>query len=288
MYHSWRRGFSDRISLYYCIILLIKLVYYWKKADIVKFLLLFNFFYGRMTLLMSKMIMIASGKGGSGTTTFTVNLGIVLANTGAKVLVCDMNIGLRNDDIYLGMENRVLFDFGDYISGICSLEKTIIQSDSCDDLYLLPCPQCKSIPELSVQKMSEMFSQLKEEYDYILVDCPVSIGKSLELSANSADAALLITTPDFVCTRNTDAVSRRLESLGLKNRLFVINKVMQSSLENEPGLEWISQTMDIPLAGIMSFDEEIHYANNSGVPIVQTGSSYYVKTFIEIAARIVA
>ena len=232
--------------------------------------------------------MIASGKGGSGTSTFTVNLGVVLANTGAKVLVCDMNIGLRNDDIYLGMENRVLFDLADYMEGICSLEKCIIQSDSCENLYLLPCPQCKTLQGLSEQKIRSMFEELKAAYDYVLIDCPVSIGKSLGYAASVSDCALLVTVPDFVCVRNTDAVSRRLKDLGLGERFFVINMVSEETMRREPSLEWISQTMDIPLAGILSYDWEINLCNNRGTPVVQTGSSVFVKTFIEIAARIVA
>ena len=237
---------------------------------------------------MSKVIMIASGKGGSGTTTFAVNLGIVLANTGARVLICDMNVGLRNDDIYLGLENRVLFDFGDYISGLCSLEKAIIRSDSCDNLYLLPCPQCKSIPGLNVKSMSFMFGELRRMYDYIIVDCPVNIGKSLEFVSVNADCALLVTTPDYVCIRNTDAVSRRMAAFCLDKRLFVINKVSESTLEHEPSLDWIIQAMDIPLAGILSYDEDIDLCNNRGTPAAQIGSSYHVKVFIGIAARIVA
>ena len=232
--------------------------------------------------------MIASGKGGSGTTTFAANIGVVLANTGADVLVCDMNFGLRNIDIYLGMENRVLFDLGDYFGGICSLEKAIIQSDSNDHLYLLPCPQNKTVPGINAQKMGAMLSELKQSFDYILLDCPVTIGRKLEYMCASSDGALLVTTPDFVSIRNTDAVSRKMASLGLKNRCFAINKVTEKSLTHEPTLELISQTMEIPLAGILSYDEEINYSNNKGVPIVQTGSSYYIKAFIEIAARIVA
>ncbi|MBQ9911429.1 MAG: AAA family ATPase [Firmicutes bacterium] len=237
---------------------------------------------------MSKLIMVASGKGGSGTTTFTVNLGVVLANTGAKVLICDMNIGLRNDDIYLGMENRVLFDLDDYLSGVCSIEKAVIPSDCCDNLWLLPCPQCKSMPGLNVQKITPLFQGLKHTFDYILVDCPVSIGRSLEMVAASADVALLITTPDFLCIRNTDAVNGKLKELGVEKRFYVINKVTEESLKQEPSLDWISQTLAIPMAGLLSLDPEIHQANNNGTPIVQMGSSYFVKSFIEIAARIVA
>ena len=237
---------------------------------------------------MSKVIVIASGKGGSGTTTFTVNLGIVLANTGAKVLICDMNIGLRNDDIYLGTENRVLFDMGDYVEGICSLEKAIIPTDANDDLYLLSCPQGKGIPGFNEEAVSRMFAELKGSFDYILVDCPVRADRFQDCVYVQADSALLVTVSDFVCIRNTDAVSRKMESRGLRNRYFVINMVREETFGQEPTLEWINQTMELPLTGILPYDEEIHRSNNKGIPVVQTGSSYYVKMFIEIAARIVA
>ena len=199
-----------------------------------------------------------------------------------------MNIGLRNDDIYLGMENRVLFDLGDYVSGVCDLDKAIIEHDSCEGLYLLSCPQSRSVAGLNSQRFSMLFAKLKERYDFVLVDCPVAIGRFLEYIASDSDAALLITTLDFVGVRNTDAVNRRLDEIGLENRYFVINKVTEEGLKREPELEWISQTMDIPLAGILSFDEDIHFANNEGTPIAQLGTSYHIKTFIEIATRIVA
>lgn len=237
---------------------------------------------------MGKIIMVASGKGGCGTTTFTTNLGVALANTGSRVCVCDMNIGLRNDDIYLGMENSILFDLGDVVSGICSLEKAVIPCDCSDNLFLLPCPQCKGVSGLSGQHIFRLLDGLREMFDYVFVDCPVSVGKVLEYIAKKADKAVLILTPDFVSVRNTDAVSRRLETVGLKDRCFIINKITESVLTTEPGLDWISQTMEIPLVGMLSMDEEIHKSNNKGTPIAQMGSSYYVKTFIEIAARIVA
>lgn len=237
---------------------------------------------------MGKTIMFASGKGGSGTTTFTVNLGIVLANTGARVLVFDMNIGLRNDDIYLGMEDRILFDLGDVASGLCPLEKAVVAHDSCPGLFLLPCSQCKGISGFSGRHIRALLEQLKEDYDFVLVDCPVSIGKVMEYIAGSADKAVLVVTPDFVSVRNTDAVSKRLESIGMTDRCFVINKITESVIGSELSLEWISETMEIPLVGMVSLDENIHLGNNRGVPVVQNGSSYYTKTFIEIAARVIA
>lgn len=237
---------------------------------------------------MSKVVLVASGKGGSGTSTFVVNLGIILANTGARVLICDLNIGLRNDDIYLGLENRVLFDLSDYIGGICSLEKTIIESDICENLFLLPSPQYKTIQGITESRIALMMGELKKQYDFILIDCPVGIGRTLEVASSNSDCGLLVTTPDFVCVRNTDAVSRKMNSFGLKNRFFVINMVTERTMNREPSLDWVSQNMEIPLAGILPYDEEIGDCNNKGTPIVLTGSSYYAKSFIEIAARIVA
>ncbi len=237
---------------------------------------------------MGKTIMFASGKGGSGTTTFTVNLGVILANTGAKVLVFDMNIGLRNDDIYLGMEDRILFDLGDVASGLCPLEKAVIAHDCCPNLYLLPCSQCKGISGFSGRHIQTLLEKLREDYDYVLVDCPVSIGKVMEYIAGRSDKAVLVVTPDYVSVRNTDAVSKRLESIGMTDRCFAINKVTESVIGGELSLDWISETMEIPLVGMLSLDETIHQCNNRGVPAALDGSSYYVKTFIEIAARIIA
>lgn len=237
---------------------------------------------------MGKIFMVASGKGGCGTTTFATNLGVVLANSGASVLVFDMNIGLRNDDIYLGMENNILFDLGDVVSGLIAPEKAILPCDCCENLYLLPCPQCKSVSGLTGQVIFNLLDSLRDAFDYVIIDCPVSIGKTLEFLSQKSDKALLVVTPDFVSVRNTDAVSRRMENIGLTDRCFVINKISESSLNSEPSLDWIIQTMEIPMVGMLSQDDEINLCNNRGTPVALSGSSYFVKSFIEIAARIVA
>ena len=231
--------------------------------------------------------MIVSGNGGSGTTTFTTNIASALAKAGAKVLVFDMNIGLRNDDIYLGMENNILFDLGDVVAGVCSLEKAILECDDCENLFLLPCPQCKGIAGFSGQHVSLLLGRLKEEYDYVFVDCPVGIGKMFEHIALACDKALLIATPDYLSVRNTDAVSRRLKALGLTNRCFAVNKIMESDLSDSMSLEWISKTMCIPLVGMVLFDENIHVSNNRGLPIALGDNAFYAKTFTDIAVRTV-
>jgi len=237
---------------------------------------------------MGQSILITSGKGGSGTTTFTVNLGTVLANSGAKVLILDMNIGLRNDDIYLGVENNILFDLGDIISGVCTIQKAVVATDV-DGLYLLSPTQCKEITGLSQSIIMNLLLDLKDDYDYILIDCPVSLGKLTEYIASDCEKALLIVTPDYVSVRNTDAISRRLSTTGFIKQYFAINRVSNTNITNELSLDLITKSMSIPFIGIIAEDQSVNYYNNQGLPIVnQSVGSSIVKAFIEITARIVA
>lgn len=236
---------------------------------------------------MGQAILFTAGKGGSGTTTFTINTGVILANSGAKVLIWDMNIGLRNDDIYLGLEDSILFDLGDVISGTCSLDKAIIPSDT-EGLFLLPCSQCKGIPGFSQSHIMNLMITLKEEFDYVLIDCPVNVGKTLEFLAGDCDKAVLVVTPDYVSIRNTDAVSRRLEAVTSIDKLIAINRVSEKGMSELPNPEWILRSIALPIVGVVAEDEAINISNNNGVPIVCSGSGPVVKTFIEITARIVS
>ena len=152
---------------------------------------------------MGKVILVCSGGGGTGKTTFAVNLSSVYARQGKNVLLLDLNMGRRNADIYLGMEDSILFDLGDVISGRCRLEKAIVSHSECDGLHLLSCPQYREIEGFKEGHAKALYNVLRERFDIVIVDCAVSVGKRLRTAAAGADAALILTIPDHSSVRST-------------------------------------------------------------------------------------
>lgn len=237
---------------------------------------------------MGIVALVTSGKGGAGKTTITVNLGATLAQKGARVVLVDFNMGLRNLDIYLGMEGRCLFDLGDVMTGVCKVGKALVRDERFGRLFMLPCPQFREINGFSAQHVERLFAVLKKNFDFILVDTPSGVGTALENAAGAADAGIVVVTPDHVSLRNADTVDRKLESCGLENRWFIVNQADPGLLRSGsvPGIDHIVRNMSIPLAGIIPSDENIHIGNNLGSPVVLASDSYIAKNFSTIALRI--
>ena len=237
---------------------------------------------------MGKVALISSGKGGVGKTTVAINLGATLALKGARVVLVDFNMGLRNLDIYMGMEDRCLFDLGDVFTGVCRVERALARDERFGELYMLPCPQFKNIDGISADHIKGLFALLKNRFDYLLVDMPLNMGAVLECVAPAADIGIVVLVPDFVALRNADTMDRRLEALGIRKRCYIVNKVdrkLQASAA-VPDMEKIDRNMRIPMAGIIPWDEKIHSGNNSGTPVVIAQNSYIAKNFSNIACRI--
>ncbi len=237
---------------------------------------------------MGKAVLITSGKGGVGKTTITVNLGATLALKGARVVLVDFNMGLRNLDIYMGMEDHCLFDLGDIFTGVCRVERALVHDGRFGELYMLPCPQFKSIDGITAEHIKGLFALLKRRFDYLLMDMPLSMGCLLESVAAAAEMGIVVLTPDFVALRNADTMDRRLESLGIRRRCYIVNKVDMHSQASSavPDMEKIDRNMKTPMAGIIPRDENIHSGNNSGIPVVIAQNSYIAKNFDNIACRI--
>ena len=238
---------------------------------------------------MGKVILSCSGSGGTGKTTFAVNLGTAAALRGLKVLIVDMNIGRRNADIYLGMEDRILFDLGDVISGLCKLDKAIIQHDVCENLYLLSCPQYRDIDGIGPGHIKALYGALRERFDLVIVDCPVSVSGVLRIFSCGADAALMLTTPDYLSVRNTEALSEKLEVLGVTELYYAINRMDRSYPDNDavPDLSFITKSINVPLVGIITEDITIHSANNSGCPIALVSGSDMAHRFSDMVGRLI-
>lgn len=238
---------------------------------------------------MGKVILIASGKGGVGKTMFTANAGAILAQRGKKVLLIDMNTGLRNLDLFLGLESKVVYDIADVLAGVCRIKQALIRDRRFPELYLMAAAQNKEKTEITPLHMKVLCNKLRKTFDYILMDVAAGIDESLSLASAGADSAVLVIVPEYVSIRDADVVDGILLGQGIKDRKYVVNKVQADLLNTGlvPSLSEISEVMRPKLAGIIQQDKNIHIAANNGMPIVMKTGSYIEKNFSNIVDRII-
>jgi septum site-determining protein MinD len=238
---------------------------------------------------MGKVILIASGKGGAGKTVFTCNAGAKLAQEGYKVVLIDMNMGLRSLDICLGLENRVVYDVADVLTGVCRIRQALIRDKRFPELYLMAASQNSQKAEVTSLHMQVLCRKLKRSFDFILIDGPAGIGEDLAVAAAGADSVVIVTVPEYAAVRDADALDLVLLDMGIKKRTYVINQVSANLIGSGlvPGIAEIAETLRPPMAGIIQYDENIHIASNNGVPIVYREGSYIEKNFKKIMERII-
>ena len=239
---------------------------------------------------MGEIILIASGKGGVGKTVFTANLGAELAQRGASVVLIDMNIGLRSLDICLGLENRVIYDLTDAITGTCKIKQALIKDRRFPELYLISAPQIRNKYEISSDEMKAFCRELKELYDYILIDAPAGVDDGLLLAAAPADRAVIVTVPEYAAIRDAELLDGVLKEIGIYNKCVVVNKIManlyQKGLVPDPAD--IAESLRLPMTGLIQYDQNIHISANIGIPIVTAKGSYIQQNFSNIADRIIS
>ncbi|MDR1496388.1 MAG: P-loop NTPase [Clostridiales Family XIII bacterium] len=241
---------------------------------------------------MGKVIITASGKGGVGKSVFTVNLGAVLAERGVKVALIDMNLGLRSLDIYLGLENRVIFDVADVLSGLCAYRRAVIRDKRFPCLHLIPATQDrgKSASAFCGEAVADFYARIGECYDYVIVDGPAGVGPDMTRAAAGGSVAVIVTTLENVSLRDADMADRVLSEAGVARRVCVLNKVNRDLLRSGifPGFEDVSTRVRAPLIGIIQYDENINIAANCGFPIVIQRGSYIEENFNSIADRLIS
>lgn len=239
---------------------------------------------------MGEVILVASGKGGTGKTAVTANLGALLAKQGHKVALLDMDMGMRNLDLYLGLENRVVYNIMDVLSGVCRIKRALIKDRNFENLYLMSaCPR-RDNRDITPLHMEILCRKLKKDFDYIFIDCPAGVDSGLDISMAGADRALLVTEADIAAVRDADVLNRYLKKNGIEDTCYIVNKVRVELMKEHlvPDLEEISEILNSRLIGLIQFDDNIYISTNRGVPIVSREGTYIEENFRNILKRLIA
>ena len=223
---------------------------------------------------MGEVIVITSGKGGVGKTTTTANIGIGLSGLGQKVMVIDTDLGLRNLDVVMGLENRIVYNLVDVIAGSCRLKQALIKDKRFPELYLLPSAQTKDKSSVSPEQMRKLVDELREEYDFILLDCPAGIEQGFQNAIAGAERSIVVTTPEVSAIRDADRIIGLLEASGIKKNQLLINRLRVDMVRRGDmmSVEDVTEILAIDLLGVIPDDEQVVIATNQGEPVVGEGS----------------
>lgn len=237
---------------------------------------------------MGEVIVVTSGKGGVGKTTTTANLGSALALRGKKVVLIDTDIGLRNLDVVMGLENRIVYDIVDVVEEKCKLKQALIKDKRFKDLFLLPAAQTRDKSAVNEEQMKELTEKLKEEFDYIIIDCPAGIEQGFKNAIAGANRAIVVTTAEISAIRDADRIVGLLEVSEIKNPELVVNRLRPAMVRKGEmmDVEDIVDLLSIDLIGVVPDDEYIITQTNKGEPVVSNHKAPSGKAYIEIARRI--
>jgi len=237
---------------------------------------------------MAKVITITSGKGGVGKTTSTANLGTALAGLGNKVVVVDADIGLRNLDVVMGLENRIVYDLVDVIEGNCRLRQDLIKDKHEAELYLLPAAQTRDKDAVTQEEMVELVDQLREEFDFVLIDSPAGIESGFKNAIAGADEIIIVTTPEVSAVRDADRIIGLCEAYEKGQPRLILNRLRPKMVRSGEmmSVEDVLQILAIDLIGIIPEDEDVITATNKGEVLVLDKSSRTGKYYTDIARRI--
>jgi septum site-determining protein MinD len=237
---------------------------------------------------MGRVIVITSGKGGVGKSTSTANIGSALALLGKKVAVVDADVGLRNLDIIMGLESRVVYTSMDVIEGTCDLEKALVKDRRAENLKLLAASQKNNKTDIQPEQMKKICHGLKETYDYVLVDSPAGIEQGFRNAAVGADEALIVTTPEVAAVRDADRIIGLLQSMNISDVDLVINRLSPKMVKagDMMNQQDIIDILSINLVGVIPEDPEIVVSTNRGLPLIHNYRSDAGEAYKRIARRL--
>lgn len=237
---------------------------------------------------MSEVIVVTSGKGGVGKTTTSANVGTALALQGKSVVLVDADIGLRNLDVVMGLENRIVYDLVDVVEGRCRLKQALIKDKRFEGLFLLPAAQTRDKDAVGPEQMRKLCDSLREEFDFIILDCPAGIEQGFKNAVAGADRALVVTTPEVSAVRDADRIIGLLESQGVSNMQLIINRVRMQMVKRGDmmAMDDVVEILAVDLIGVVPDDEQIVVTTNKGEPASADANSLAGRAFKNIANRV--
>ncbi len=236
----------------------------------------------------ARVITVTSGKGGVGKTTATANISVALAQLGKKVVAIDADIGLRNLDVILGLENRIVYDLVDVVEGRCKLRQAMIKHKAYPDLYLIPAAQTRDKTAVSPSDMVDITQQLRDEFDFILIDSPAGIERGFRNAVAPADDVLIVTNPEVSSVRDADRIIGLLEAEEKGPGKLVINRVKIGMVRRGEmlSMEDVVDILAIKLIGVVPDDESVLLSSNRGEPAAGDLNSKAGQAFRNIARRL--
>ncbi len=237
---------------------------------------------------MGQAIVITSGKGGVGKTTLSANLGAALALLGKKTILIDTDIGLRNLDVVLGLENRIVYDLVDVCQGVCEYKKAAIRDKRFEGLFLIPAAQNSDKSAVTPMQMKSLVRKLKEDFDYIIIDCPAGIEQGFENAVAGADRAIVVAVPEVSSVRDADRIIGLIEKHGIEDIKLAVNRIRQKMVDsgNMLSIEDMLDILAVDLIGAVPDDESIIVGANNGTPCVINPASKAGQAYKNIALRV--
>ena len=223
---------------------------------------------------MCEVIVVTSGKGGVGKTTTSANVGTGLASMGKKVALIDTDIGLRNLDVVMGLENRIVYNLVDVVQGKCRAKQALIRDKRHPNLYLLPSAQAADKSAVKPEQMIRLLDQIRSQFDYIILDCPAGIEQGFQNAIAGADRAIVVTTPEVSAIRDADRIIGLLEASNFKTIELLINRLRADMVKRGEMMSSadVVEILSVPLLGIVPDDENVVISTNQGEPLVGRAS----------------
>lgn len=236
---------------------------------------------------MSEVIVVTSGKGGVGKTTVTANIGAGLARLNKKVVLVDTDIGLRNLDVVMGLENRIIYNLVDVVEGNCRIKQALIKDKHDPNLYLLPSAQTRDKSAVTPEQMIKLVSSLKEMFDYIVLDCPAGIEQGFRNATAAAERAVVVTTPEVSAIRDADRIIGLLEAGGIRKIDLIVNRIRMDMVKRGEmmSVEDVLDILAVNLIGAVPDEEGVVIAANHGEPVVGSETTAGM-AFMNVARRL--
>ena len=238
--------------------------------------------------MSGKTIVMTSGKGGVGKTTATANVGAALALRSNRVAVVDTDIGLRNLDVVMGLENRIVYDLVDVVEGRCRMEQALIKDKHAGELYLIAAAQTRDKDCITGEQLTGLCRRLEDNFDYVIVDCPAGIEQGFKNAISAAQEALVVTTPEVSAIRDADRVIGLLHASNVRDARLIINRIKPDMVRqgNMMDASDVLEMLAVDAIGLVPSDDRVITATNNGTPVVYDPTSPSGREFVRIAARI--